>query len=104
MKYPKNIELKYDIKKNLPVARFNYIGNHDVAVKRTVLIIKLTKNYLCGYELREGKKVRKLKNAPIKSYNKAKIATTKQLKRKKPGKEVSTLKRENLKNLIIKGP
>jgi len=94
----------YSFKRTLPVAKFFYRGqHHDRPVRRTVLIIEQDRQHLTGYELREGAKVRKLKDAPVKTYSKSKIATTKQLKRKKPGKEITTLRRDNLVSLIISG-
>ncbi len=65
---------EYDLIRANPVARFHYQGNHSHAVRRTVLVIENTRTIITGYELREGNIVRNLKNAPIKSYTKTKIA------------------------------
>jgi|GEM_PF-2966748 hypothetical protein len=67
---------KHPIVRKLPVAKFYYQGNHTHPVRRTVLVIKNTKTKIIGYEIREGKTVRSLKQMlrSIKTYNKSKIA------------------------------
>ncbi len=89
-----------------PVATFYYRGNHSHPVRRTILVIKSTPTYLCGYELREGSTTRKLRKAPVKSFTKKKIATLSDLgarKHRKPGPNVTSLKRKNLLELITEG-
>jgi hypothetical protein len=93
----------YDVVKKFPVAKFYYKGHHSHPVRRTVLIIRTTTNYICGYELREGSVVRKFKNAPIKSYRRGRIATLSQLRNKVPNSANSTLKRGKLIELIQNG-
>lgn len=103
---------EYELVRNLPVARFYYQGSHSHPVRRTVLLIKnkTNANILVGYELREGKNVRNLKNAPIKSYRRNEIARfgdygrlriSKENKKRK--KSDSTLTRTDLLSLIRTG-
>lgn len=66
--------MKYQVVKNLPVARFWYKGTHTHPVRRTVLVTESNRNYICGYELRDGNIVRTATKAPIKSYRRDKIA------------------------------
>jgi hypothetical protein len=56
------------------VAKFYYKGNHSHPVRREVLVVNDSLNFLVGYELREGKEVRLSSKAPLKSYSKKKIA------------------------------
>lgn len=72
--------MKYPIVENLPVARFFYKGAHSHPVRRTVLIIEANKDYIRGYELREGKIVRTANRAPIKTYLRNRIAKGKSLR------------------------
>lgn len=99
--------MKYQINKYLPVAKFFYKGNHSHPVKRTVLIIKSNKKLLIGYELREGKKVRKFCDSPIKSYSKNKIAKGSNLRIdniiRKNNPQDSTLIRKGLFDIIELG-
>lgn len=60
--------------KNDPVAKFYYKGSHSHPVRRTVLILEITPNTITGYEVREGKTLRNLNKAKIKSYSRKKIA------------------------------
>lgn len=64
----------YDIVEKQPAAKFYYRGSHTHPVRRTVLIIEDLPKVLIGYEIREGNDVRSVKNAPIKSYRKDRIA------------------------------
>ena len=64
---------KYTIVTNGPVAKFYYQGSHTHPVRRTIIVIEDKKNILVGYEIREGNEVRKVKNAPVKSYRKDRI-------------------------------
>lgn len=66
--------MKYQVVKNLPVARFWYKGTHTHPVRRTILVTESTRNYISGYELRNGNIVRTVAKAPIKSYRRDKIA------------------------------
>jgi hypothetical protein len=96
----------YDIVKNSPIAKFYYKGNHSHPVRRTILIIESNKDFVTGYELREGSITRKLDVAPVKSYNRARIARWSQLGRNKhrvPGPNWSTLQRFNLLELVKTG-
>lgn len=89
-----------------PVAKFYYKGHHSHPVRRTVLVIESNSSHIHGYELREGSKVRQLRNAPIKSYKKSKIATEDKLganKHRQPGPKQTTLRRTNLFELITNG-
>ncbi len=64
----------YDLLNNYGVARFYYKGNsHSHPVRRTVRLIKTTKDYLTGYEIREGETVRELEESPIKTYRRSRI-------------------------------
>lgn len=66
---------EYDIIKSSPVARFYYQGkSHTHPVRRTILIIEDLPTLLIGYEMREGTKLRSIKDAPVKSYRKDRIA------------------------------
>ncbi len=96
----------YEILRNMPVAMFYYKGSHSHPIRRTVLLIESKKRYIRGYELREGAKVRNYKNAPIKTYSKSKIAKESDLgarKHRKPGPNVTTLKRMKLLDLLKNG-
>lgn len=98
--------MTYKPVKNLPVAKFYYKGNHSHPIRRTVVITESRARYFRGYEVREGSVVRDLKDAPIKSYNKKKIATQKELgrcKHRNPGPEVTTLTRACLFELLTAG-
>ena len=98
---------KYNIIETHPVARFYYQGSHSHPIRRTILIIESDKNTIRGYEVREGKIARKLKDAPVKSYNRCKIAKYNQLgarKHRQAGPPVSTLKRSKLFDFIFSGP
>ena len=67
---------RFELVRNLPVARFYYKGqSHTHPVRRTVLIFETDRNYIKGYELREGNTTRTVEEAPIKTFRKDKIAT-----------------------------
>jgi hypothetical protein len=68
------MQKKYEILAAQPLARFYYQGNHSHPVRRTVLLSRETDTYFVGYELRVGRIVRSLSDAPIKTYRKADIA------------------------------
>lgn len=96
----------YEIVKNSPIAKFYYKGNHSHPVRRTVLVIESKKDFVTGYELREGSITRKLNDAPVKSYNRTRIAKWKQLGRNKhrvPGPDRTTFQRFNLLELVKSG-
>ena len=99
----------YEITRNKPVAKFYYQGTHSHPVRRTVLIISSNRNSFTGYELREGNIERDFDDSPVKSYTKSKVATVKEidsrlsLRRKAVNKNESTLKRDNLLDLIKYG-
>lgn len=103
---------EYELVRNQPVAKFYYQGSHSHPVRRTVLLIKnkTNSNILVGYELREGKTTRNLKNAPIKSFRRSEIASYGDYARlrysktnKKRKKSETTLTRTNLMGLIRSG-
>lgn len=88
--------------RNLPVARFYYQGSHSHPVRRTILVIESKRKYIRGYELREGREVRSLNSAPIKSYRRNEIAMYSDLgarKHRQPGPAVTTLTRAPLSDL-----
>lgn len=99
--------MKYNIVSNLPVARFWYKGNHSHPVRRTILVTTQDKDSITGYELREGSKTRPAKYAPVKTYSRAKIARTNNLRQDNPlrnkGQTKSTLIRKPLIDLIESG-
>jgi len=99
--------MKYELVKNNPVAKFWYKGTHTHPVRRTVLVVRTTPKLVIGYELREGRDVRNLKNAPIKSYRKDKIALARQLrpgnKLRSEDESASTYRRENLVEMLENG-
>lgn len=96
----------FEVVRQMPVARFYYKGTHSHPVRRTVVIIENTKNYLRGYELREGASCRWLRNAPIKSYRKSRIAKWSDLglnKHRMPGPPITSLSRMKLLDLLKVG-
>jgi hypothetical protein len=97
--------MKYNLVDNVPVARFYYKGNHTHPVRRTVLITESTRDYVKGYELREGNVVRLASKAPIKTYNRNKIAKGVNLRtsNQKLISNKSTLVRRPLMDLIESG-
>ena len=88
--------------RNRPVAKFFYKGTHSHPVRRTVLIIENMPNYIRGYELREGSETRSLKDAPIKTYRKSRIATQKQCRpcKSRTRDEVTTFQRMSVIDLL----
>lgn len=95
--------------KSRPVARFYYKGNHTHPVRRTVVIVESSTDIFTGYELREGSEIRQLKDAPIKSYRRDRIAKVKQLDRRRKLRKTSqnlektTLTRQSLQDLFFLG-
>lgn len=65
---------KHPLVRNLPVAKFYYQGSHSHPVRRTVLVVENNRNFIRGYEIREGKNVRSASKDCIKSYKKSEIA------------------------------
>lgn len=94
--------LKNQIVEKLLVYKFYYKGTHSHPIRRTVLILKDMEDYFCGYELREGKFVRNLSNAPVKNYTKSKVATLNQL-RNKINSSDTTLRAMKLVDLMESG-
>lgn len=99
--------MKYELVKTLPVARFWYKGHHTHPVRRTVLVTESNRNFICGYELRDGNIVRTAAKAPIKSYRRDRIARGENLradstKRKMLSKK-STLVRLPLMDIVEVG-
>lgn len=64
----------YAVVRKRPAAKFFYQGSHTHPVRRTVLVIEDKPEILVGYEIREGKTLRPMRKAKIKSYRKDKIA------------------------------
>lgn len=99
--------MKYDLVPNSPVARFWYKGTHTHPVRRTVLVIESTKEYIRGYEIREGRIIRTAGKAPIKTYRRERIARGVSLRTDSPIRKLypnkSTLVRKNLLDIIESG-
>ncbi len=100
--------MKYAPLRNKPVAKFFYKGHHTHPVRRTIIIIEKRANLLVGYELREGNEVRKMVNAPVKSYRMDRIAVAGQLRVNHPmrlrrNSDATTLQREGLLGLLEAG-
>lgn len=99
----------YPIVQKYPVARFYYKGNHSHPVRRTILIISNDDMHITGYELREGSTERSFAKAPVKSYEKSKIAKYKNCDRKVKRRiplyslNKTTFKRCRLIDLVING-
>lgn len=96
----------YELLKKNPVAKFYYKGNHTHPVRRTVLLIESNRKWIRGYELREGMEQRNIKNAPIKTYRRNRIAKYTQLDNRSPKRmcgNKSTLVRTNYVDLILYG-
>lgn len=64
----------YKVVQKRPAAKFFYKGSHTHPVRRTVLVIEDKPEVLVGYEIREGKTLRPMQKAKIKSYRKDRIA------------------------------
>ena len=99
--------MKYEIVRNMPVARFWYKGTHTHPVRRTVLVVEQTKEYIRGYELREGRIIRVAGKAPIKTYTRSRIARGVSLRVDSPIRKLapqkSTLVRKPLLDVIESG-
>ena len=99
--------MKYEIVKDVPVARFFYKGTHTHPVRRTVLVVEQNKKFISGYELREGNIVRVADKAPIKTYLRERIAKGNSLRNDNPVRKLkpnkSTLVRKPLINIIEAG-
>jgi hypothetical protein len=101
---------KYEIVRNLPVARFYYAGSHSHPIRRTVLVIENHRTYFKGYELREGNIVRTATTkAPVKTYSKKSIALIGQcgrrLRKRVPvaWHKQTTFERQGLLDLVQQG-
>jgi len=102
---------QYKFVKENPIARFYYKGqSHDHPVRRTIIVTKEGKNHITGYEIREGRQVRLVSKAPIKTYRLDRIATYGQYSRLKMNKEnynrldsETTLVRSSLEDLVRTG-
>ena len=100
---------KYEIVRNLPVAKFYYQGSHSHPVRRTILVIQSNSRYIRGIELRNGSEIRNFKDAPVKTYTKSKIAKIGQcgrrLRRRTPSSlhNQTTYTRKRLMHLITAG-
>lgn len=93
-----------------PVAKFYYRGSHTHPVRRTILVIEENSKVLVGYEIREGKEVRTVKNSPVKSFRKDKIANFGDYCRLKMNHQYykkrdneSTLERSDFADLVMEG-
>jgi hypothetical protein len=99
--------LQYEVIKNMPVARFAYKGTHSHPVRRTVLLIENTKEFLRGYELREGSVTRTMQKAPIKTYRRDRIAFGLSLRKNSPFRKTNpekcTLVRKPLFDIVETG-
>jgi hypothetical protein len=97
--------MNYEPVRNKPVAKFFYKGHHTHPVRRTVLVIKSDRNIIVGYELREGRVLRSIKKAPIKSYRRDRIAIARQLRvdnlLRQKNAEASTYQRDRLLAVLI---
>ena len=96
--------MKYEIVKHLPIARFFYKGSHTHPVRRTVLVTESNRDYICGYELRDGNAVKTASKAPIKSYRRDKISKGIGLRAENPIRKLaptkSTLVRKTLLDIV----
>lgn len=105
------MQQQYEIVKETPVAKFYYQGqSHTHPVRRTILVVEEHQDKLVGYELREGKEVRKGENAPIKTFRKDRIARYGDYSRLRMNRRNyarlatdSTLNRSDLLDLIATG-
>src|SRR4051812_11016792 len=98
--------LKYEPQRKNPIARFYYKGNHSHPVRRTVLVIESGRSHITGWELREGNTTRELTDAPIKTYNRSKVASPKQLRKENQLRRANaptTYQRANLLDLLVLG-
>jgi hypothetical protein len=99
--------MKYELVKNMPVARFFYKGTHTHPVRRTILIIEQTREFIRGYELREGNEVRVAAKAPVKTFKRDRIAKGSSLRLENPIRKMSpdksTLVRKPLLDIIEVG-
>jgi len=104
-------ELKYELVRNQPVARFYYKGDHTKPVRRTVVLVKdgVKSDTITGYEIRVGSNTRPLHKAPVKSFSRSKIAVISQcgmrLRNRTPKKlhSKSTFERKGLVDLVLNG-
>lgn len=102
-----NKSTKPEIVANMPVAKFWYKGSHTHPVRRTVVLVEATKDYLKGFELREGKTTRSMARSPIKTYDRGLIAKAKNLRIDNPLRKLdperSTLVRRPMSELSNSG-
>jgi hypothetical protein len=105
-----NTKQKYTLVTNGPVAKFYYKGTHSHPIRRTILVIEENSKMLVGYEIREGKEVRKVRNAPVKSFRKDKIANFGDYCRLKMNNQYynkldsdTTLERDDFVDLVMSG-
>jgi len=105
--------VKYALAKRQPILRFYYQGSKSHPVRRTIAKIEETATTVTAYELRSGNDIRELRNAPIRTYRKDKIARIRDLDprrplrrdaiRRKKSQSESTLTRHELENLVVEG-
>jgi len=87
----------YCLIRNLPVWKFFYKGTHSKPIRTTLAVTEVKGNVVKGYVLRRGNEVfSRLQDAPIKSFKKSEMATTR-------GTNKSTLSKHTLTDLIING-
>lgn len=101
-----NVYLPVSTDTRKPIAKFYYKGSHSHPVRRTVLVFNSTRESITGFEVREGSIVRNLKDSPIKTYTRSKIATFSDLgpcKHRQPGPPKSTLRRYKALDVLLNG-
>ncbi len=87
----------YCLIRNLPVWKFFYKGTHSKPGRTTLAVTEVKGNVVKGYVLRRGNEVfSRLQDAPIKSFKKSEMATTR-------GTDKSTLSKHTLTDLIVNG-
>jgi len=74
-----------------PVLEFYYRGkSHTHPVRRRVVVVEETSEFFRGYEMREGANVRHtLKQAPIKTYTKKKVAKIGEIDRRRAMRQMA---------------
>ena len=87
----------YCLIRNLPVWKFFYKGTHSKPIRTTLAVTEVKGDVVKGYVLRRGNTVySRLQDAPIRSFKKSEIATSKD-------SNSSTLSKHTLSDLIVEG-
>lgn len=103
----------YDLVPRNTVARFYYQGSHTHPIRRTVLVIEESDTHITGYEIREGGKIRSVKEArnAVRTYRKDRIAKWGDYKRLRMSAknfmndpEETTLVRSSIQSMFTEGP